>query len=153
MSLIDPLPFRLRVPGIDKIDLQGIRSISYRVEGLLHVDGNTVVLEWAGTRKTEWVALGSVTDEVDRSPVARREVPVSAIIKVQLRGGWIAPRLELHARNLDVFEGVPGARPGVIRLKIRRRDRKQAAVVAAVLDRARRLPEPGDVDPMIPPSV
>ena len=153
MSLIDPLPFRLRVPGIDKIDLQGIRSISYRVEGLLHVDGHTVVLEWAGTRKTEWVALGSVTDEVDRSPVARREVPVSAIIKVQLRGGWIAPRLELRARNLDVFDGIPGARPGVIRLKIRRRDRKQAAVVAAVLDRARRLPESGDVDPMIPPSV
>ena len=140
-SLIDPLPFRLRVPGIDKIDLQGIRSISYRVEGLLHFDGKTVLLEWAGTRKTEWVALGSVTDEMDRSPVAKLEVPASAIAGVRLLGGWLAPRLELRARSLEILAGVPGARPGVVRLKIRRRDRKHAGAIVAALERARRLPE------------
>ncbi len=153
MSLIDPLPFRLRVPGIDKIDLQGVRSISYRVEGLLHFDGKTVLLEWAGTRKTEWVALGSVTDETDRSPVASRELPASAIIKARMFGGWWAPRLELRARSLDVLDGIPGARPGVVRLKIRRRDRKHAAAMVAALEHARRLPElDGPNSTALPPT-
>ncbi len=147
--MIDPLPFRLRVPSIDKIDLQGIRSISYRVEGLLHLNGKTVLLEWAGTRKTEWVALGSVTDELDRSPVARLELPVSGIAGVRLLGGWWAPRLELRARSLDVLEGIPSARPGVVRLRIRRRDRKQAKALAAAIDRAR-LPELGDAAGELP---
>jgi len=152
MPVIDPLPFRLRVPGIDKIDLQGIRSISYRVEGLLHLDGSTVALEWAGTRKTEWVALGRVTDEVDRSPLARVELPASAIAGARVHGGWWAPRLELRARSLAVFDGIPGARPGVLRLRISRRDREHASAMAAAIVRTQRLPELDGPDTMIPPT-
>lgn len=153
MPRLEPLPFRLRVPGIDKIDHKGIRSISYRVEGLLHLEGDTLLFEWAGTRKTEWVALGSVTDELDRSPVARLEVPVTAIAGVRLLGGVWLTRLELRARGLDVFHGIPGARPGAIRLRIRRRDRKLAALLAAAIDHARLLPTSDEADSTaLPPA-
>lgn len=38
MPQIEPLPFRIRIPGKDVIDLKGVRSVNYRVEGLLHLD-------------------------------------------------------------------------------------------------------------------
>jgi hypothetical protein len=152
MSLTDPLPFRLRVPGIDALDSQGVRSISYRVEGLLHLDGDTISLQWAATRNSQWVTFSGVTDEVDRSPIGRLEVPANAIASVRFRAWW-TPRLELQGRSLEVFEGIPSARLGVLRLKIRRRDREQASAMAAAIDRARRLPELGAADSMTPPSL
>lgn len=137
MTQIHPLPFRLRVPGQDVIDTEGVWSISYRGEGLLHLGEETLTFEWATTRRTERVAITGVGTDVEHSPIGTLEVPVDWITGARLRGGWWWPRLELRARRLDAFEGFPGGRPGVVTLKIRRRDREQAREMIAAIDRDR----------------
>jgi hypothetical protein len=151
---MNPLPFRLRVPGQDVIDSEGVWSISYRGEGLLHLEGGTLTLEWTATRTTERVSVKGIGTDVERSPIGTLEVPADLIISVRLRGGWWWPRLELRARRLDAFDDFPGSRPGVVTLKIRRRDREQAGVFVAAIDHARAvtpLPE-GHDEPRLEPG-
>lgn len=137
MSALDPLPFRLPVPGADVVELGGIESVSYRLEGLLHLKEQLVSLEWTGTRKTEYVGLTGVGTEHDHLPVEWIEIPVAWITEVRVRGGWWRPRFELRARRLDAFEGVPAARAGTLSVKIARRDRGLAADMAAAIEMAR----------------
>ena len=154
MPPIDPLPFRLRVPGQDVIDFEGVWSISYRGEGLLHLEGGTLTLEWTATRTTERVSVKGIGTDVEHSPIGTLEVPVDWIIGVRLRGGWWWPRLELRARRLDAFDDFPGSRPGVITLKVRRRDREHAGALVAAIDHARAatpLPERHD-EPRLEPG-
>jgi hypothetical protein len=62
MALDHPLPFRLKIPGEDTLDWRGVRSISYRLDGLLHVVGDVITFEWAATRHTQRVSLTGVKD-------------------------------------------------------------------------------------------
>lgn len=52
-ATIDPLPFRVRIPGSETLDARGIRSVGYRLEGLLHLTGATLSLEWAATETVQ----------------------------------------------------------------------------------------------------
>ena len=131
-----PLAFRIGVPGADTLDDRGIRSVGYRLEGLLRLVDATLVFEWAATRTTESVSFAGVKTETDRSPIGALEVPVERITTVRRRGGWWAPRLELRASEIDAFDALPGARPASIRLKIRRRDRAHADAMALAIDLA-----------------
>ena len=133
----EPLPFRLPVPGRDTIDGDGARSVSYRLEGFLHLVGSTLTVEWTGTKSTQQISFRGVKDHVDHLPVEWHEVPVGWITDARLRGGWWRPRLELRAPRLDAFEGIPSARAGSITLRIRRRDRELAGQMAVAIDRAR----------------
>ncbi len=137
MPRAEPLPFRLSVPGRDTIDADGARSVSYRLEGFLHIVDSILTVEWTGTESTQQVSFTSVTDHVDPLPVEWLEIPVDWITEVRLRGGWWRPRLELRARRLDAFEGIPSARAGSITLRIRRRDRELAGQIAVAIDCAR----------------
>ncbi len=133
MPPTDPLAFRLKVPGEDTLDSRGARSISYRLDGLLHLVGDMLTFEWAATRRTQLVSLGGVKDQVDESPIGAVQVPQRWITRAQVRGGWWAPRLQLRARRIDAFDGIPGARPGTLTLRIRRRDRAHANAIARVI--------------------
>lgn len=137
MTPIESLPFHLRVPGEDVVDLQGARSVSYRVEGLLHFVGATLTLEWAGTRTTQRASLTRMGTEVEPLPLELLEVPASWLAEVRLRGGWWLPRLELRARRLDAFDALPAARPGVASLRVRRRHLALARAMAAAIEAAR----------------
>lgn len=139
MPQIDPLPFRISVPGYDSIDTQGVVSITIKLEGLLSLLDDVITLEWTATRQIESVSLSGIRDEVDESPVGRCDIPASAILEARLRGGWWSPRVELRARSLAVFEGIPTAKHGVAKLRIRRNDRKHARVVCIAIETARRL--------------
>jgi hypothetical protein len=141
MAHINPLPFRISVPGYDAIDSQGVVSISIRLEGLLHVLDDVLSLEWTATRKVESVSLSGIRDEVDQSPVGACDIPVSLILEARVRGGWWAPRLELRASRLEAFEKIPAAQNGTARLRIRRRDRDNARSICAAIESARNLAE------------
>jgi hypothetical protein len=138
MTNVDPLPFRIKVPGYDAFDAQGIVSITIKLEGLLSVSDNAITLEWKATRQIDSVSLSGVTDEVDESPVGRCEIPVDLILEARLRGGWWSPRLELRARRLDAFENIPTAQSGIAKLRIRRLDRDRARAVCAAIEETRR---------------
>lgn len=51
--------------------------------------------------------------------------------------GWLRLRLQMWARQIDTFDAGPGARPGMLSLRIRRRDRAVAQGIAAALNTAR----------------
>ncbi|MGE0353227.1 MAG: hypothetical protein AB7I33_16845 [Gemmatimonadales bacterium] len=122
MPDIEPLPFRLRVPGEDTVDYRGARSISWRIEGLLHLEGDMLVFEWSGVRKEDRAGVGGVKSVQEELPHEVQNVPVEWISEVTMGGIWVLPSLILRARRLDAFEGVPSARPGYLRLRLRRRD-------------------------------
>ncbi len=139
MPNLDPIPFRIRVPGHDSIDTRGVVSITIKLEGLMSLMEDVISLEWTATRQIESVSVSGVHEETDESPVGRREIPLSVILGARLRGGWWSPRLELRARTLDAFEGIPTANQGVAKLRLRRSDRKHARVLCIAIENARRL--------------
>jgi hypothetical protein len=100
-------------------------------------------------RETQRVALDGILSKVEVLPLETIELPVVELVDLRLVGGWWAPRLELRARRLDAFDGIPTARPGVITLRIRRQDRRLAAEMAAEIERLRtRTMRNGETDPL-----
>jgi hypothetical protein len=132
MSLNDPLPFKLKIPGEDTIDSRGVRSISYRLNGLLHLSSDVLTVEWKARRHTEHVGIGGVKDEVDESPIGTMQIPRELIVRARV-SGWFRPRLQMWARQIDVFDGIPGSRPGTLKLRIRRPDRRLAQAIAEAI--------------------
>jgi hypothetical protein len=142
MPLNDPLPFKLKIPSEDTIDWRGVRSISYRLDGLLSLSDDVLTLEWKARRHTEHVGIGGVKDEVDESPIGTLQIPRELIVRARV-GGWLRPRLLMWARRLDAFEGIPSARPGMLRLRVRRVDRRLAQAIAEALTAIQSVLPPG----------
>lgn len=130
---LNPLPFRVSVPGRDTLDLELIESVSSRIDGLLHLRSNGVRLEWQETETREQVSLERVGTDVQRFELQPLELPYERIAGAWVIGGWWWPRLELRARSFTDLEGVPGARGITLMLRIQRRDRALARAVAAEL--------------------
>ncbi len=138
MPQVEPVPFRLRYPGSETLNWEGARSVSYRLEGLLHFTGSVLTLEWTGSQRTQQVTWGDVSDDVDHFPVEWVEIPLDWISEVRLKGSWWVPRIVLRGRRFDAFEDVPTSRGSVVSLHIRRRDRKLAGAFVEAVDGARR---------------
>ena len=134
MLPLDPLPFRLPVPGLDRLDLQGARSVSWKLTGLLHHEGDRLVFEWAGTRTTEGLSLSGPVNRVEPVEPEAFEVPIEWVAEAWLVGGWWWPRFVVRGRRLDAFDGIPGAGPGRVALRIERRHRELARAMAAEIN-------------------
>jgi hypothetical protein len=91
MSYVNALPFRIRVPGYDSIDSQGVVSISIKLQGILRVEGEKVSLEWSASKQIESLSMDGIREEVDQSPVGSCDIPASLILDARMRGGWWAP--------------------------------------------------------------
>lgn len=134
MSL-NPLPFRLKPAGSDSVAWEGIESVSYRVDGLLRVADQSVILEWTGKRTTQQVSFEKIGTDVDELPSEWFELPFGRIAGAWVVGGWWWPRLELRARRLEDFDGVPATHGVTLRLRIHRRDRGLARTIATEIER------------------
>ncbi len=135
MPPIEPLPFSIAVPGRDKLGLDGARSISWKITGLLHHEVTQLAFEWEGTRSTQGLSLSGAVDRVDLLPAEVLEVPIELVAEAWLAGGWWWPRFILRGRRLDVFDGLPGALAGRAVLRIERRHRDLAHAIAAEINR------------------
>lgn len=135
MPLPDPLPFRLRVPGDDRVDLGGVHSISWQFEGLLHHLGDRLRFEWSGTRSVQSVSLSRTVDRAEPIPPEELEVPVEWIAEAVLTGALWLPGMELRARRIDAFDGIPGARGGRVSLRFKRRHLDIARRIVRELNR------------------
>lgn len=134
MSL-DPLPFRIKPPGRDAVEWGGIESVSYRVDGLLRLVDQSITLEWTGTRTTQEVSFDKIGTDVDELPPKWLELSFGRIAGAWVVGGWWWPRLELRARGLEDFDGVPGTHGVTLRMRIHRRDRALARTIALEIER------------------
>ena len=132
----EPVPFRLSLAGEETLDTRGVRSVSYKVQGLLHLEGDNLALEWAVDQSTESVGLGGVSTNVEQFDYEELVVPLTWLATVRFTR-FPLRRLILRARRLDAFDGVPAARPGSIALKIRWRDRHLAAAMVEAIEDAR----------------
>ena len=68
-----PLPFRLKIPERDSLELSGFRSVSYDMDGLVHVDGDALSFEWVARRHTERIGLTGIREDVEESPVGHAQ--------------------------------------------------------------------------------
>ncbi len=133
----EPLPFRLSLAGEETLDSRGVRSVGYKVEGMLHLEGDCLTLEWAVDKTTERVGLGGISTDVEKFDYEELTIHLSWLTEVRLTGGFMRPRrLHLRASRLDAFDGVPAAKPGRIALKIRRRHRHIAAAMVEAIQEA-----------------
>ena len=148
--MIEPVPFTVPLPGSDTLGLHGARSETWRVQGLLHFDGEILTFEWSTTRHVEQVSLGGVDVDDDASPPELLDVPLMWIAEARLVRRWWSTRLEFRGRRLDAFDGVPGAAPGILTLRIARRDREIAEHMVDQVKAARAL-SAGASPPQLPP--
>ncbi|HPF62707.1 MAG TPA: hypothetical protein PLI93_11675 [Gemmatimonadales bacterium] len=136
MARLAPLPFRIKLPGEESVNLTEVRDISRRAEGLLHLFDDAVLLEWAVTEAVEEVGLSGVSSNTDTFAREELEVPLSWIAGAELVGGILLPRLVLRAHALSVFEEVPGAKADRLELRYARRDRMVAVAMLHALTAA-----------------
>ena len=128
---LQPLPFKLSATGRDSMGLDGIESVSYQSDGLLHLTDTGLLLEWTETRTSEKVSLERIGTDVTTFEPELLELPFERLAGAWVIGGWWWPRLELRAATLDDLAGAPGARGVTLVLKIHRRDRETARAIAA----------------------
>jgi hypothetical protein len=128
--VVEPVPFRIPLPGKDTLDLDGARSVTARVEGLLHLDTDVLSIEWRRLEHVEEVTLGSVSIDDDATLPEWIDIPLTWLADARLSGGWWAPRLRLRMRRLDAFDALPGAKQGEVTVRIARGDRALAAAFA-----------------------
>ncbi len=131
---MEAIPFTLKVPGKEDMTWSEIASTSYRFRGFLRLEAETLLLEWAGSAAVEEVGLTGVRTEQVALPSESLTVPLSDIRTLQLAGGWLRPRVEITANDLDLLRYVPGEEGGRVRLWLARRDREAARrLLAAAL--------------------
>ncbi len=130
---MEPLPFSLRVPGVDAFTLRAIGSTRYLFSGRLQLDDDFLYLEWTGIAEVDEVALSGIRSERVGLPLESLRLPIVVLRTAELRGGWLRPHLELIAARLDALRSVPGEEAGRLRLWLARRDRASARRVADYL--------------------
>ena len=133
---LDPLPFRLGVPGHDAVDGLEVVSISVKVEGLAYWAGGVLTLEWSETQHIDEVSFAAVRSDVVTQPPLAVDIEANQLSSALFKGGWWRPRIELRARYLNVFGDVPGSKPGRLLLRIARRDRALARLLVSQLTEA-----------------
>lgn len=150
MSYPAPLPFRIKVPDEESMELTEVRSITTKVEGLLHVEADRLILEWAVTRTLEEVGLSGVKEETETFAPEEAELPLDWLAGVSLAGGILFPRVVLRGRGLRVFDGIPGAKGAELALHYRRADRLLAVAVVRAVEALLAGPALGETtDPLL----
>lgn len=149
-----PLPFTLKVPGMDTVSGADVSSTSYRFHGLLRFDGHSLHLEWAGTADIDEVSGLDVRSETVALPTETLSLPVHRLRSAVLRAGWWRPHLELTGSDLAALAIVPGEQLGRLRLWLARDDREHARRVVEGLREAIATPllDEGDAPPPTPPG-
>ncbi len=133
------LPFHL-TRSSQVIAAGEIRQTTERIDGLLRIAGERLVVQWRSARRTQLYGTEIRADQ-ELDPVREVEVPLAALAGAEVRGErwyrWGPARIVLSAADLRAFEGVAGAaglkldHPATLELSLRRADRLAAREFAA----------------------
>lgn len=137
------LPFFLRRSDGFVVGEEDLTSTEERVEGLLLLRGDRMIVQWRVARTTERVGAEIRTDH-EIEPVREVEIPLRALANATVRWrGWrwfVGPQIVLTAADLRGFEEVAGAaglrldHPATLAFRIRRGDRPAAQEFASTLN-------------------
>ena len=135
------LPFTLK-RSRDVLGAASMTTTTETVHGLLHLDGERLVIQWRLGRKTQHLGSEIRTDE-EFEAVRQVVIPLEAVAGAGVRRRWwqllSGPRLVLRATDLRAFEDVAGegglrlAHPAELVLRLRRSDRLAAEEFSAEL--------------------
>jgi hypothetical protein len=113
------------------VDGNHVVSKEFHVRGIARLETERLVLEWSGTVDVADVRAGSVRALRESLPTQRVAVGVRRISRMQLRGRWWRPRIELSTLDLSVLDSIPGALPGSVTLTLSRGEWRAAAELVA----------------------
>lgn len=129
----------------DVIEHSNVVSTEERIQGLLHLRGDALVIQWRSVRRTDTVGM-KIASEESVDDVREVTVPLASIAAAAVRQPWPAwlraPALVLTASDLRAFEFLVGAgglqrsHPAQLTLPLHRRDRLAALEFAADLNLA-----------------
>ena len=145
------LTFTLRKPNEDHLAGTVTSWSRFQVNGVLQFDGERLVLEWIVTASTGAVEGMEVRMETKERPAEALELPLERLYEARAHSGWWRPHLALTANDLSLFQGIPGAEGGTLRLYVARPDRKLAAHVAGDINDAIRLAQETGIPSPLPP--
>lgn len=151
------LPFTLRRSS-DVYTSAEYTSTTETIHGLLHLDGERLVIQWRVARKVDRMGRASVRSDEEVEEVREVAVPLAGLAGAVVRRRWWerGPRLVVTASDLRAFEGFTGPRglrlahPAQLVFRIRPTDRLAAAEFAAELELAVAERIPGPVHPSLP---
>ena len=130
------LSFRLKLRGTDRFDGLQAESTSFRVHGLLRLEGDALVIQWGGTVQIQDFGLFTFRDEQEVLSDESVVVPVRDLYRALAVGGWWRPRLMIQAKELGALAAVPGEEHGTVQFWCARRDRPIATSMAAAINAA-----------------
>ena len=103
------LPFVLqRTHGV--IAGKEITSTHETVHGLLHLDGERILIQWRTSRAIDRVG-SEIRSDSELEPVRELSLPLSALAGAEVRQSWLPwrrPYLVLAGADLRAFEGLAG---------------------------------------------
>jgi hypothetical protein len=146
------LTFTLRKPSENNSAGLVTSWAQFKVHGVLQLDGDRLVLEWAVTASTGAVDGMDVRMNTAEHPPEALELPLERLYEAKSQGGWWRPQLALIANDLTLFQGVPGADGATLRLYVARPDRKLAAHVADEINSAIYLAQETGFPSPLPPA-
>jgi len=116
------LPFFLAQPKETNIDRGRVQSKEFQVRGIARLEGDRLTLEWSGSVEITEIHGGSVRNLRQSVPAQRLVLPAARIARLELRGRWWRPYIELRTTGIGPLELVPTAQGGRVLLRITRRD-------------------------------
>ena len=121
MSIL-AVPFSLAQAKETNIERGGVQSKALQVRGIARMEGDRLTLEWSGSLEITEIQKGNVRTLRQSVPAQRLVLPAVRIAKIDLRGRWWKPYIELRTTDIGPLELVPTAGGGRVRLRITRRE-------------------------------
>jgi len=96
-----------------------------RADGILKLEADSLALEVEVVQETTTMSVGSRTE---KEILGTRELNISfdRLVDISMCGGWWWPRIRIQTDSLRAVEGLPGAKRGVVELRVSLRNRRVA---------------------------
>lgn len=116
------VPFSLAQAKETNIERGRVQSKAFQVRGIARMEGDRLTLEWSGSVEITEIHGSDLRNLRQSVPAQRLVLPAARIAKIELRGRWWKPYIELRTTGLGPLELVPTAEGGRVLLRITRRD-------------------------------
>jgi hypothetical protein len=135
--MLEPLPFKLSVPDDDKWEAVGHESHEFKVDGLLHLEQGVLILEWVVREEVQRFGFEGIGTEKLVHPAEVVEIPAEWISDVNVTDLYFVTWITLRGRRLDTFDGIPGAAPGLLKMRTSSAHRGAMKALVIALEKAR----------------
>jgi hypothetical protein len=116
------VPFSLEQAKETNVERGRIQSKTFQVRGIARLEGDRLTLEWSGSVEITEIQGGDVRNLRHSVPSQRLVLAAARIAKIELRGRWWKPYIEVRTTGIGPLELVPTASGGSVLLRITRRD-------------------------------